>query len=113
MTTPVFSAPVEGGSQMSFVMEQRFKDVDALPQPRDGRIQRRVVEPTYVAAARFSGWAFDWEVASEERGLRGALLRDGLEPAMGYRLARYNEPTLPPFLRRNEVLIDLPEFEWP
>jgi hypothetical protein len=48
-----------------------------------------------------------------ERDLRGALLRDGLQPAIGYRLARYNDPFTPPFLRRNEVLIDLSDFEWP
>jgi hypothetical protein len=113
MTTPVFTQPVDGGSQMSFVMERRFGDVEKLPQPLDGRIRRRRVEGRYVAAARFSGFAFDWEVAAEERALRAALLRDGLEPALDFRLARYNEPTLPPFLRRNEVLIDLPEFEWP
>jgi hypothetical protein len=28
------------------------------------------------------------------------------------RLARYNEPWLPPPFRRNEVLIDLNDFRW-
>jgi len=49
------------------------------------------------------------EVREVERRLRGALLLDRLEVESGYHLARYNDPfTLPP-LRRNEVLIRLPE----
>ena len=53
------------------------------------------------------------QVVSAERDLRANLLRDGLKPKAGYLLARYNEPTAPPFLRRNEVLIDLEDFKLP
>ena len=55
----------------------------------------------------------DFEVVQNERSLRDMLLRDGHRPLPGYNLARYNEPTVPPFLRRNEVLVQLPEFSWP
>eukprot|EP00955_Chlamydomonas_euryale_P093386 364783-Chlamydomonas_euryale.AAC.7 len=48
-----------------------------------------------------------------ERSLRDALLRDGLSPKRGYTLARYNDPTVPPAVRRNEVLIELEGFTWP
>jgi hypothetical protein len=42
------------------------------------------------------------------------LLRDGLTGAPAYQLARYNEPTVVlPWLRRNEVLVDLVGFDWP
>jgi hypothetical protein len=87
--------------------------VSSLPAPLDPRVTLRAVAPAYVAAARFPGLPFDWQVASAERALRAALLRDGLAPAVGYRLARYNDPTVLPPFRRNEVLIDLPGFEWP
>ncbi|GBF95132.1 hypothetical protein Rsub_07716 [Raphidocelis subcapitata] len=113
MTTPVFSEVTESGPQMSFVMESKYSDVSSLPAPLDPRVKARAVAPKFVAAARFSGLAFDWEVDSAERALRAALLRDGIAPAMGYRLARYNDPTVLPPFRRNEVLIDLPDFEWP
>jgi hypothetical protein len=66
-----------------------------------------------AAALQFSGWPLDFEVVAAEKQLRAALVRDGLQPAMGYTLARYNEPTVPPFLRRNEVLIDLENYSWP
>lgn len=114
MTTPVFSQQSDdGGSVMSFVMEDRFPDVSALPQPVNPGVIRKKLEGSYVAAARFPGWPLEFEVTRAERDLRGALLRDGLSPALGYRLARYNDPLTPPPLRRNEVLIDLPGFEWP
>ena len=46
-----------------------------------------------------------------ERRLRGALLLDGLKPEEGYKLARYNDPFTPPFLRRNEILIRLEDYQ--
>jgi hypothetical protein len=51
------------------------------------------------------------QVVEAERRLRGALLLDGLPAGEGYALARYNDPFTPPFLRRNEVLITLRDFE--
>ena len=61
-------------------------------------------ERTCGACARSSA-----QVRAAERRLRGALLLDGLEPAEGWLLARYNDPFTPLPLRRNEVLITLPD----
>jgi hypothetical protein len=113
MTTPVYSNAGQGGSgtsRMQFVMEGRYgRDTDALPTPDNAKVERRVEEAKVVAALQFPGIPLDWEVREAERRLRGALLLDGLQAEDGYHLARYNDPfTLPP-LRRNEVLIRLPE----
>lgn len=51
------------------------------------------------------------QVTGAERRLRAALLLDGLKPQAGYKLARYNDPFTLPFLRRNEILILLDDFE--
>lgn len=51
------------------------------------------------------------QVTDAERRLRGALVLDGLEAEEGYKLARYNDPFTPPFLRRNEILIRLKDYE--
>ena len=53
------------------------------------------------------------QVVREEKALRAALLADELTPQPGSTLARYNEPSVPPPLRRNEVLIKLNNFQWP
>ncbi|EFJ39895.1 hypothetical protein VOLCADRAFT_84753 [Volvox carteri f. nagariensis] len=116
MTTPVFNEvqPETNSSvAMKFVMESRYSDVSALPAPLDPRIGRKREEGRYAAAIRFSGWPLDYEVVQNERLLRDLLLRDGLRPAPGYQLARYNDPSTPPMLRRNEVLIRLDDFVWP
>lgn len=115
MTTPVFTRVEPGNASVSmqFVMEGRYGDVASLPEPANPRVTRKAEEPRYVAAIRFSGWPLDFEVVQNERSLRDMLLRDGHRPLPGYNLARYNEPTVPPFLRRNEVLVQLAAFPWP
>ena len=50
------------------------------------------------------------QVVEAERRLRGALLVDGLKAMPGYQLCRYNDPFTLPFVRRNEVLIELEEY---
>jgi hypothetical protein len=50
-------------------------------------------------------------VTDAERKLRGALLLDELKAKEGYKLARYNDPFTPPFLRRNEILIKLEDYQ--
>ena len=53
------------------------------------------------------------QVVQNERQLRDLLIRDGYPPIPGYQLARYKDPSTPPSLRRNEVLIFLDNFTWP
>eukprot|EP00878_Enallax_costatus_P001910 GHUV01002072.1.p1 GENE.GHUV01002072.1~~GHUV01002072.1.p1 ORF type:complete len:392 (+),score=97.89 GHUV01002072.1:162-1337(+) len=117
MTTPVYTrSPAASGrstTSMQFPMESKFPDVDTLPEPNSNKVVKKQIPGRYVAAIRFSGLPFDWEVTGAERQLRQAVIRDGLQPAAGYSLARYNEPFVPPPLRRNEVLIDLVDCDWP
>ncbi len=117
MTTPVFTtspADSSAASSMQFVMEpDKFSSPEQLPAPKDARVATQAEAGGYVAAVSFSGWPFEWEVKEQEQQLRRVLQRDGLQPAASYQLARYNDPTAPPFLRRNEVLIKLEQFSWP
>lgn len=64
-----------------------------------------------VASASFGGIPLDFEVTEAEHRLRAAVLLDGYKAQEGYQLARYNDPFTLPFLRRNEVLIALDDFE--
>lgn len=75
------------------------------------RVTRKVQEGGIVAAASFGGIPLDFQVTAADRTLRAALLLDGLKAQDGYQLARYNDPFTLPFLRRNEVLIALEDFE--
>lgn len=120
MTTPVYSTAGQQGvpnaNKMQFVMERRFAQEDKLPAPNSNKITAKVEEASIRAAASFGGFPLDFEVFQAEKQLREALVRDRLLPAgdnRGYLLARYNEPTVPPFLKRNEVLIELPDYKLP
>jgi len=111
----VLTALAPGASgRMQFVMERRFAgNAELLPEPRSPRVERRAEAGYVCAAVKFTGWPLDHEVVREEKALRAALLADELSPQPGSALARYNEPSVPPPLRRNEVLIRLNNFEWP
>ncbi|KAK9824687.1 hypothetical protein WJX72_012392 [[Myrmecia] bisecta] len=121
MTTPVISTggqPGPEGGKMQFPMENKYggaygMDVaeSGLPNPNSERVVRKLQEGGIIAATTFPGLPLDFEVVQAERRLRGALLVDGLKAQEGYRLARYNDPFTLPFLRRNEVLISLEDFE--
>ncbi len=76
-----------------------------------GRVERRQEGSRCVAAISFAGIPLDWEVLAAERKLRGLLLVDGLPMEDTYMLARYNEPFVPPLFKRNEVLIELKDFD--
>lgn len=53
------------------------------------------------------------QVVAAEKNLRSALLSADMSPKESYVLARYNDPFTPPFLRRNEILIQLDGFDLP
>lgn len=110
MTTPVFTKPADAQDAppvMQFVIEE--SKASNVPAPNNPVVQSAVVQPRVVAARSFGGWPLDWEVAEQERLLRGALLLDGLSAKEGFELARYNDPFTPPWLRRNEVLVEVDE----
>ena len=79
--------------------------------PSGFRVTRKMQEGGIMAATSFGGIPLDFEVTEAERKLRAALLLDGHKGRDGYQLARYNDPFTLPFLRRNEVLIAVEDFE--
>eukprot|EP01026_Neomeris_dumetosa_P014910 TRINITY_DN1553_c0_g2_i5.p2 TRINITY_DN1553_c0_g2~~TRINITY_DN1553_c0_g2_i5.p2 ORF type:complete len:156 (-),score=19.64 TRINITY_DN1553_c0_g2_i5:207-611(-) len=111
MTTPVLTT---GGkmfgnrNRMKFVMERKYgNDPTVLPQPKNENVTTKIEDAAIYGVITFSGWPLDFEVVQAENKLREKLTRDGYVCKPNYELARYNEPTIPPFLRRNEVLIEL------
>lgn len=115
MTTPVISTGGQqgpSGDKMQFPIESKYgEDPDVLPLPNDARVTRKMEEGGILAATSFPGIPLDFQVTEAERKLRAALLLDGHSGQEGYQLARYNDPFTLPFLRRNEVLIAVEDFE--
>jgi hypothetical protein len=108
MTAPVVMK--NSGNQswtMTFSMPSSYT-LETLPTPTDSRIVIEKVESRYVAALTFTGF---W---GEEKNAEKSLeLQEWLKshpnylPTSSGMFAGYNPPWTLPFLRRNEILIEL------
>jgi len=90
---------------MAFIMPAGLKLAE-LPKPASPAVTLRPVPGFKTAVLRFSGWSSEKTVRARTRQLEAALERDGLRPAAPV-AAFYNPPFTPPFIRRNEVMIEI------
>ncbi len=108
MTAPVTSTSAAGDERttFAFVMEEKYT-LDMLPIPDDERIRIREVPERVMAVRRYSG---RWTEAKYEKNLdelRNVLLNEEVTTIGEPVLARYNSPFSIPFMRRNEVMLEV------
>jgi len=89
---------------ISFVMPAEMTITDT-PLPTDSRVKLRQVCDQLVAALRFSGRMSVGTFESNTRKLQELLVQDGYIQSDVARLARFNAPWTPGFMRRNEIQI--------
>ena len=108
MTSPVQQIPADTGWLVSFVVP---KDVSLgeIPVPANSSISIRKVDAGKYAALEYSGLWNDKKFAAKSDELLKACERSGLAVVGPVSSAVYNPPFMPPFLRRNEVLVRLAE----
>jgi hypothetical protein len=106
MTAPVAQVPGMGGHWVSFVVPSSFS-MENVPRPTDARVRIREVPAQLVAVARYSGTWSERRFRRDEQRLRQAIASSGYETAGEPQFARYDPPYVPPFFRRNEILIPL------
>lgn len=106
MTAPVV-ATTEGDSQViSFGMPRSYT-LETLPTPSDPRVKLVMIPAKKYAVLRFSWYRSDARIKSAQEKLRRALDRDGVATGGSIAYAGYNAPWTPPWMTRNEVLIEL------
>ncbi|MBA4336340.1 peptide-methionine (S)-S-oxide reductase [bacterium] len=106
MTAPVI-AKTEGDSQIiSFGMPRSYT-LETLPTPNDPRVKIVTVHAKKYAVMRFSWYSSDALIKSTQEKLLSALARDGIETQGSASYAGYNAPWTPPWMIRNEVLIEI------
>ena len=106
MTAPVTQSAAPGGFLVQFVMPKGYT-LATLPEPLDARVKLREVPGNRVAVIRFSG---SWSQSLYEeklQTLRGALAAAGMATVGEPISSRYNSPFSLPFLRRNEIWLNL------
>eukprot|EP00246_Nothoceros_aenigmaticus_P010254 TRINITY_DN26654_c0_g1_i1.p1 TRINITY_DN26654_c0_g1~~TRINITY_DN26654_c0_g1_i1.p1 ORF type:complete len:314 (+),score=57.40 TRINITY_DN26654_c0_g1_i1:59-943(+) len=109
MTTPVVSQQAGNQWKMSFLLESTY-DEGNLPVPEDSRVTIRRVPARVIAAMVFSGFVSDDVVTRRQAALRKALQRDSDWQVKGNavpEVAQYNPPFTAPFLRRNEIWLEV------
>ena len=108
MTAPVVIASNENKSwTMTFSMPSQFT-LETLPVPIDTRVKIEKVESRFVAAITYSGFWGESKNAEEAKKLTEWMKGHGeYELISEPMFAGYNPPWTLPFLRRNEMLIEL------
>ena len=113
MTSPV----VNEKDTMAFVLPFSYTKLDQLPVPTDKRISLRVMPRRILAVKAFSGWYSAIEGEKQLLKLKAWLesdkiieegsIKDVNSPK--WSVAQYHPPFTLPFLRRNEIWVELDE----
>ncbi len=106
MTAPVI-VNTEGGSHIiSFGMPRSYS-METLPIPNDSRVKLREVPSQKMAVLRFSWSRSESRVQNMKDKLLDSLNRDNIEIIGTPSYAGYNAPGTPPWMVRNEILVEV------
>ena len=108
MTAPVTQQPgaAPGTYVVQFTMPSKYT-LQTLPQPNDAQVRLRQLPDRLVAVRAYGG---GWSLArydTEFAALLEAMQRDGLVAIGAPQWARYNSPFSLPFMRRNEIWLEI------
>ena len=106
MTAPVLSDNGQTSWTMSFSMPSKYT-LETLPSPNNPKVKIKEVDEKIMAAIRFSGFMSDSNFNRHEKSLKNYLEDNNYEVTGNYLQAGYNPPWTLPFLRRNEVIVEI------
>jgi hypothetical protein len=78
-----------------------------LPNPGSSKVTLRTLAEQLAAALPFTGMTTTSKIQEKESELRLALTNESLTPIGTLRIARFDPPWKPGFLRYNEVVLDI------
>ena len=106
MTSPVLGQRQAKGWRYSFVLPTGYT-LEAAPLPSDPEVKLAVIPRKKVAVIRYSGSWKEQTMREKSEKLVEWIQTNGLERLSSPRSARYDPPWTLPFLRRNEIMIDV------
>ncbi len=104
MTAPVQQDISAEGWRIAFVVPSQYT-LDTVPMPSSPLVRIREVPGQLMAVHRYSGRWTDANLREHQALLLQALDAAGIAPLGDVLSAAYNPPFMPPFLRRNEVMV--------
>ncbi|HUX78772.1 MAG TPA: heme-binding protein [Alphaproteobacteria bacterium] len=110
MTAPVIQQESEevGSWEVRFIMPSEYT-LKTLPQPKDSRVELFAIPSKRYVVIRFSGLASAKSLQKQLEELRKYIDSEKLHTIGQPLFAFYNPPWTLPFLRRNEIMIELKE----
>ena len=106
MTAPVMAGLEKGSRTVAFVMPKEYT-LDTLPVPNDSRIKLVPMPERTMAVITFSWYRTTNRVQEMEKQLLELLKRDDVAVVGTPIYAGYNAPWTPPWLLRNEVMVEV------
>ena len=106
MTAPVQQQSMGKSWRMSFVMPSKYK-LDSLPVPNNNRVRLKKNLTKKFVVIEFSGTNSNENVTKHENLLMNYIEANQINIIGLPKYAFYNAPWTLPFLRRNEVMIEI------
>ncbi len=106
MTTPVL-VDIEGEERVISFSMPRSYTVETLPIPNDNRVKIVEVPTQKIAVIKFSGYRTDNKIKKMKKILMTKLSEDKVEIIGTPIYAGYNGPGTPPWMTRNEVMVEI------
>lgn len=106
MTAPVQQQLVKNSWQVSFVMPSEYS-LKSLPIPHNDSISIIRASPRQFIVITFSGTASDNNLRQQEERLMEFINTNDLSVTGTPKYAFYNPPWTLPFMRRNEIMLEI------
>ncbi|KKB96056.1 SOUL heme-binding protein [Candidatus Arcanobacter lacustris] len=106
MTAPVMQQKQENAWNISFVMPGLYS-FDELPKPFNNKIKLLEIPQKIFVVIRFSGLTSDSNIARNLAKLKDFISEHNFKPLSQEIYAFYNPPWTLPFLRRNEIMVEI------
>lgn len=106
MTAPVQQQSTGDAWQVSFVMPAEYS-MQTLPKPANDRVTLTEIPAKQFVAIRFSGMNSEDNLKAHEQKLMEYVKTNNLSVTGSPKYAFYNPPWTLPFMRRNEVMIEI------
>jgi len=106
MTAPVIQQADGQAWQVRFVMPASYT-MQTLPIPKNPAVRLRQIKGKRFAVIRFSGTAGEDSLRRQTEELQAFVSAKNLDSLSAPTYAFYNPPWTLPFLRRNEVMIEI------
>jgi hypothetical protein len=107
MTAPVTQQGDGKSWRVRFIMPSKYT-LETLPKPNNAAVELKEVPGKRFAVIRFSGMGGKESLDRHTKELEEFLSAKNLTPLSPPTYAFYNPPWTLPFLRRNEVLVEIP-----